>query len=682
MIQEDIRVKEIKELWRRWSDARKDWDVQAREDIDFYLGNHWSEAQVNALDERNQSSLALDRLYSAVEQFKAIITSKPPKFSAVGREDSDTKMANVWKGILEYIWDISDGNETFKQTIHDYAVTGLGYFYSYIDPEADYGRGEVKFSYVDPFRVVVDPNSRNRWFDDAAGIMLSTIMTKLQLMDLYPQLSEKNEEGKSLIDELEGNDYLDEDFPSSTQAQAKARFTPDIVKDLDYGEGSEKYRLIESFSKIKVPYYRVIDMQSGDEKILDDSKLQALLQDERMQLAVEKGMIDIAQVMQTRIKLTCIVGQIVLYERVLDTDVYPIVPVPNIWTNTPYPMSDVRKNKDSQVYLNKILSLITSHAQASAGLKLLVPEGSVDDIEQLEKDWANPNATIEYDPSLGEPHFPAPQPLASSILQLPAMIEKYIDLNMGIFEMMQGNTEVAPKTSSATMMLEDFGQRRSKSKLRDIEGSLKRLGRVIYNLAKSHYRFKKTFRIVQPNNDLNEYTINKRMYDDKTMELQSIENDLSVGQFDIRIIGNSTMPSNKWGEWNIYMEAYQAGLIDKVEALKKTDIFDKAGVLQRTDLITQLQQQLQGAQEQIKKLSGDLQTRDREAVHLRKAAEVEKFKGRLKETESSSKAEQKLQVGRLSNAVKLESEKLRLATEQEKRSQTQKDKRDSKQGDK
>jgi len=682
MIQEDIRVKEIKELWRRWSDARKDWDTQAREDIDFYLGNHWSEAQVNELNERNQSSLALDRLYSAVEQFKAIITSKPPKFSAAGREDSDTKMANVWKGILEYVWDISDGDETFKQTIHDYAVTGLGYFYGYIDAEADYGRGEVKFTYVDPFRVVVDPNSRSRWFDDSSGMMLSTIMTKRQLSDLYPQLSEENEEGKSLIDELESNDYLDDDYPSSTQAQAKTRFTPDVVKDLDYGEGSEKYRLIESFSKIKVPYYRVIDMQSRDEQILDDEKLQALLQDERMQLAVEKGMIDIAKVMQTRIKLTCIVGQIVLYERVLDTDVYPIVPVPNIWTNTPYPMSDVRKNKDSQIYLNKILSLITSHAQASAGLKLLVPEGSVDNIEQLEKDWANPNATIEYDPSLGEPHFPAPQPMSGSILQLPAMIEKYIDLNMGIFEMMQGNTEVAPKTSSATMMLEDFGQRRSKSKLRDIEGSLKRLGRVIYNLAKSHYNFNKTFRIIQPNNDLNEYTINKRMYDDKTMELQSIENDISIGQFDIRVIGNSTMPSNKWGEWNIYMEAYQAGLIDKVEALKKQDIFDKAGVLQRTDMIAQLQQQLQGAQEQIKKLSGDLQTRDREAVHLRKAAEVEKFKGRLKETESSSKADQKLQVGRLSNAVKLESEKLRLATEAEKRSQTQRMKRNSKQGDK
>ena len=328
MIQEDIRVKEIKELWRRWSDARRDWDTQAREDIEFYLGNHWSQSQVDELDERNQSSLALDRLYSAVEQFKAIITSKPPKFSAVAREDSDTKMANVWKGILEYIWDISDGDEAFKQTIHDYAVTGLGYFYSYIDPESDYGRGEVKFTYVDPFRVVVDPNSRNRWFDDSTGMMLSTIMTKMQLVDLYPQMAEENEEGKRLIDELENNDYLEEDYPESTNAQVKTRFTPDIVKDKDIGEGSEKYRLIESFSKIKIPYYRVIDMQSGNEQILDDNKLQALLQDERVQLAVEKGMIDIAQVMQTRIKLTCIVGQIVLYERVLDTDVYPIVPVP------------------------------------------------------------------------------------------------------------------------------------------------------------------------------------------------------------------------------------------------------------------------------------------------------------------------------------------------------------------
>ena len=673
MIEQDKRAEGIQERWRKWFDARKDWDVQAREDIDFYLGNHFTDAEAKELAERNQMGLPIDRLYAAIEQFKAIITSKPPKFSAVGREDSDTKLAQVWKTILEYIWDNSDGDEVFKQVIHDFSVAGLGYFYGFIDPEDDYGRGEVKFTYVDPFRVVVDPNSRNKWFDDASGMQLSTILTRDQLLDAYSMLGEVDEEGSALIDNIDNMGSEEETYPSSQNQQTGASFTPDIVKDYDWGDKAEKYRLIEDFRKVKVPFYRVADMQSGTEKILDSKGLQMLLADDGTQEAFDKGQFDIVEVQQTRIQVTCIVGQVVLYEKILDTNIFPLVPVPNIWTNTPYPMSDVRKNKGFQRFLNKVMSLITSHAQASSGLKLLIPQGSIQDIEELERDWANPNATIEYDASFGEPHFPSPQPLAGSILQLPKMIEHYIDLNIGIFEMQQGNTEAAPRTSSGTMMMEDFGQRRSKSKLRDVEASLKRLGKLIYHLAKSHYDFKKTFRIVQPNNDISEYTVNKRLYDDKTNELKTIENNLSVGTYDIRVIGNSTMPSNKWGEWNVYMEAYEKGLIDKVEALKKTEIFDKEGVLQRTDMVAQLQQQLQSAQEQIKKLSGDLQTSNRAEVQSRKRTEVEKFKGKLKEQEYDSKTQNKVSIDKLSNAVKLESEKLRLVTEAEKkRSQSRK----------
>jgi hypothetical protein len=657
MIESDKKAIYTKELYDRWHDARKEWEDHAREDIDFYLGNHFSASEAEELASRNQSNIPLDRIYSAIEQFKAIITSKPPKFSAMPREDSDSDLANVWRTILEYIWNISDGNEVFKQTIHDYAVTGLGYFYAYVDREADYGRGEVKFTYIDPFRVVVDPNARSKYFDDATGMMLSTIFTKFQLLDLYPQLSEEQEDGKLLIDLVESY-YEDDTYPSPKNQRTVGTFTPDYVKDKDTGEGSEKYQLIEHFSKVKVPYYRILDMQSGEERILDSENMEKFLSDNKIAKALEQGLIDVVEVQQTRIKLTCTLGQIVLYEYILNTDKYPIVPVPNIWTNTPYPMSDVRKNKDFQRFLNKTMSLITSHAQASSGLKLLIPQGSVDDIEELERNWANPNATIEYDPSFGEPHFPSPQPLSNSVMQLPQLIEKYIDLNMGIFEMMQGNTDVAPKTSSATMMLEDFGQRRSKSKLRDIEGSLRRLGQVIYNLSKEHYTFKKVFRVVQPNNDLSEYMVN--FYNDKSQAISEMMNDLTIGQYDINIIGNSTMPSNRWGEWSIYMEAYQSGLIDQTEALMKTDIFDKEGVLQRMDIVAKLQAQLQQAEEQIKNLEGDLQTAHRESISSRKKVEVEKFKSELKSQESQSKSANNLAIGKLENAVKLEAEKLRL----------------------
>jgi len=571
---------------------------------------------------------------------------------------------------MDYIWNISDGNEVFKQTIHDYAVTGLGYFYAYVDREADYGRGEVKFTYVDPFRVVVDPNARSKYFDDSTGMMLSTIFTKFQLLDLYPQLSEEQEDGKLLIDLVESY-YEDDTYPSPINKRTVGTFTPDYVKDKDTGEGSQKYQLIEYFSKVKVPYYRIMDVQSGEERILDTKNMEKFLADDKIAKALENGLIDVVEVQQTRIKLTCTLGQIVLYEYILNTDKYPIVPVPNIWTNTPYPMSDVRKNKDFQRFLNKTMSLITSHAQASSGLKLLIPQGSVDDIEELERSWANPNATIEYDPSFGAPHFPSPQPLSNSVMQLPSLIEKYIDLNMGIFEMMQGNSAVAPNTSSATMMLEDFGQRRSKSKLRDIEGSLRRLGQVIYNLAKEHYTYKKAFRVVQPNNDMSEYMVN--VYNDKSQAINEMINDLTIGQYDINVIGNSTMPSNKWGEWSIYMEAYQAGLIDRTEALMKTEIFDKEGVLKRMDVVAQLQGQLQQAQQAVKNLQGDLQTAHRESISARKRSEVEKFKTELKSQESKTKSANTIAVGKLESAVKLEAEKLRVRSQaQEKQERLQK----------
>jgi|TARA_R110002051_G_scaffold19567_1_gene54375 hypothetical protein len=657
----DERAKEMQEVFKNWSDSRKKWDTQAREDVDFYLGNHWTKEETESLNSINQSNVVADRLYSAIEQFKAIITSKPPSFRAYPREDSDTQLASVWNGLLEYIWDISDGNEVFKQVVHDYAVTGLGYFYAYTDAEADYGRGEVKFTWVDPFRVYVSPNARHRYFDDSDGMILSTIYSKRQLLNQYQELTDIPEGfDKPMIEYIDkGLQWEDEDYPSSDMNTSISNaFTPDVIKDSEWGNaGKEKYRVMSHFDKIKVPYFRLIDKREKPPKevILEHDKFKDMIEkNPEMEVAINLGQIEYVEVMQTRVRETCCVGQIILYQKILNTDIFPIVPAPNIWTNTPYPMSDVRKGKDMQRFLNKMHSLLTAHAQSSAGLKLLIPQGSVQDIEQLEKDWANPNATIEYDASFGEPHFPSPQPISQSILHLPQQAERYIDLNMGIYEMQQGNAEQAPRTASATMQLEDFGQRRSKSKLRDIEGSLKRLGKVVYNLAKKHYDYQKTFSIVNANNNLTDYTVNKKLYDDKTGAIASREQQLQVGDYDIRIVGNSTMPSNKWAEWQIYMEAFQMGLIDRTEALKKTEVFDKEGVLQRMDEIAQMQQQLQQQESQIKDLSGDLQTARREAVSARQRTEVEKYKAELEGLKSQTKADTKVAVSKMNEVVKSE----------------------------
>ena len=79
-------------------------------------------------------------------------------------------------------------------------------------------------------------------------------------------------------------------------------------------------------------------------------------------------------------------------------------------------------------------------------------------------------------------------------------------------------------------------------------------------------------------------------------------NDISRGHFDVVVVTGSTLPTNRYAQLEMYMDAYKNGIIDKTEVLKKTEVFDKEGVLERTDAVGQLQKQLKGMEEKIKEL--------------------------------------------------------------------------------
>ena len=635
-IKEDNKARENREIFRKYADARADWDTNAREAIDFTLGNHYTEEESDILQSIGQADFTIDRIYAAIDKLKSLMTSRPVRYGITAREDSDTKLANVWKTLLEYIFDISDGQHHFKQAVHDYATTGLGYFYAYIEPEADYGRGEVMFTHVNPFRVYVDPASRDRYFQDAASIILSTILTQEQLLNLYPDVAE-------FLPDIETYYQADvyDDYPDSTNKNSNKVFTPAEVDDKDWAQSvTKRYRILERFSKVRVPYFRVVDTINSSEQIMDSETFAVFLEQNSEQ--INANVYQYVEIPQTRIKVTASLGQVLLYETILDTDTYPIIPIPNIWTNTPYPKSDVNKVKDMQRLLNKLFSLALAHAQTSAGLKLMIPQGSVENISQIEKDWANPNAVIEYDPTYGEPHLAQPQALSGEFYQLINQVERYIDLNFGVPELLQGMKEGTHNSVRGTMLLAQMGEGRGASKLRDIEMSLQQLGKVLYQMAKGHYTFEKSFRIVQPNNDITEFAINNRLYDDKSGALMQIKNDITSGQFDVRVVAGSTMPNNKYAEYQMYMEAYQLGLIDKVEALKKTEIYDKEGVIQRTGEVQRLQSIIAQLQEQNKALSGDLQTAQRESISDRKRVVVEKFKTKMNQSASAVDAQLKV----------------------------------------
>ena len=239
---------------------------------------------------------------------------------------------------------------------------------------------------------------------------------------------------------------------------------------------------------------------------------------------------------------------------------------------------------------------------------------------------------------------------------------------------MQGVGDKAPDTARGTERLIALGSERPKSKLRDIEFSIKRLGKIMYNYSKTQYDVPKLLRLVQPNNDITEMM--SQIYSDKSKVIFDLKKDKhNLEQHDVGIESGSTLPTSKYAELAVYMEAYQMGIVDQVEVLKKNpDIFDKEGILRRLNQRQQMQQQIAQMGETIKNLQGDLQTATRESISDRKRTEVEKFKTRLNSIESDASADRRINKNKLNDKVLLELEKLRgeiKVIESEMRSSTQ-----------
>jgi len=333
------------------------------------------------------------------------------------------------------------------------------------------------------------------------------------------------------------------------------------------------------------------------------------------------------EVQVPRIKMVVSVGDSLLYERLLPIEDYPIVPIMNVHLRTPFPESDVRIYRPLQEYINKIRSLIIAHASTSTNVKLLIPRGSVDK-RQVEEEWGRAGTSvIEFDAELGAPIVAGPVPLPNELYKNEADAKADLEYGFGIYELMQGGGKGAPSTYRGTIVVDEFGQRRIKSRRDDIEDMLNQLALVSIGLIQQLYTEEKVIRLVQPNGEEKEQRFNfyKEMENGDVVKYH----DIGVGKYDIQVVSGSTLPTNRMALLNTYMQMYQMGLIDQTEVLKKSELVDVDGVMARSGQMQQMMQQMQAMQEELKRVRGDLQTAQREEVHAKKRLEVEKFSSKL-----------------------------------------------------
>jgi uncharacterized coiled-coil protein SlyX len=213
---------------------------------------------------------------------------------------------------------------------------------------------------------------------------------------------------------------------------------------------------------------------------------------------------------------------------------------------------------------------------------------------------------------------------------------------------MQGSAKSAPSTYRGTMVVDEFGQRRIKSRRDDIEGMLNQVAKIAIPLIQQLYTEEKVIRLIQPNGDEKEQRFN--FY--KEMDNGEVKrfHDIGAGKYDIVVQSGSTLPTNRMALLNTYMQMYQMGLIDQTEVLKKSELVDVDGVMERSGQMKQMQQQMQAMAEELKKVRGDLQTAQREEVHAKKRLEVEKFSGDLDKVSNRADMATTLYKARLNDA--------------------------------
>ncbi len=702
----DPDVLYTEETLEKYDQERELWSQKFIESNDFRNGKQWTKEQRQALEERGQAAIVINRMHPMIETAKAMLTSKRPQFRATGRDDSDRKVAKIFSDLFQWVWEKSSSDMELKQCIDDYYVGGMGYMYVYQNPHADMGKGEIGMKSIHPLDVYVDPNSRDRYFKDAQHIMISKLIPDSEGLKIYPEF-----EDIILSSEEERSDR----YPSSNLANSLDQV---MMEDLDRENDDQVYReYIERYTKFKTDMYHVFDTTNKYECMLTDKEFDDYLEEPYfvlngmsetsivtdynevqrlmktyeetdgvyhmmmnpetgqpqimpgeehegsipnttvlMELNIKEKLYQEEQILANkilcdRVELMVCVGGKMLYRRILPISEYPIVPMANIHNRNPYPESDVRLYRPLQEYINKIRSLIIAHASTSTNTKLLLPRGSVNK-KQLEMEWGRAGtAVIEFDAELGQPIVAGPVPLPNELYKNEAEAKHDLEYGFGIYEIMQGGNDGAPSTYRGTVAIDEYGQRRMKSRQDDLESMLNELAKRAVPLIQQLYTQEKIFRILEPSGTQKKYTINQDLYDSYGRLIEKV-NDITVGTYDIKVVAGSTLPSNRFAQFDYYMELYKAGLIDQIELLKKTEVVDVEGVLTRHGQMQQMQQQVQGMQEEIKKLKGDLQTADREAQHAKKRVEIEKFKTQLKNVQNRSEKAGELYEQRLGDRLK------------------------------
>ena len=632
----ELEAEDVRNEYTQYDHESDEFRYQLAEAYDFYLGKQLTEAQKEYLMSVGQPPESNNKIRPAVEQVLSNMASTKPEWDVEGVGSDDGRIAGIYNKILDEIWYSSKGDTQFRTACKDFIVKGLCYLYVYPDYQADNGLGGIRFKRIKPEAVFVDPNSSLPDFSDASSIIYTDLHTKESLKVLFPDIADKIDDLKEDYDtdeETSGNYNRDDIY---TRGDATHDQQPTVRKFV-------------RFAKVSIPNVLVTELVTGKSQIFDKESYEELQADKKYQELIDQGSVTEKIIYTTKVRETCVVGDLIYYDEILPIDSYPIIPACNEHTGTPYPSGDVRHAKSPQRMLNRTEALLISHTSATTNFKLVVEDGAIDP-KELQK-WNIPNAIIRANPGAlrdGKIKEYAPPAVSSQLFTEKSRYELDIEQVFGSYKFLQGYGEGSPGTVGEAQIIEESVSKKQGWKVMPVYDMLTIAGKIISAWIPFVYNQERVVRITSPNGMMEDVRVNEAVMN-KNGEIERLY-DITTNLIDIRVVVGSTRAKSPMADLQRDIQLMGAGIYDKTQVIMnmRTDD-DKASLIQRHGEISQYQQTIQGLQEQVKKLSGDLQTRERELFHTKMRAEVSEATKNVSQAVSNIKATSKIEEERQRN---------------------------------
>lgn len=256
-------------LLRDYKQAQEPWAIGAAEDLEYYSGEHWTPEQKAVIEERGQMPVSIQTMWQIVEQAVSMLSANRPSYQASARAEGDQAMARVWSDLFQWMWQQSRGQSRMQTIFRDNYVQGRGVSLVYIDWNADFGKGEVKFMDMDPKDVYADPNSKDPLFDDSPHLIVERIFTLGQI--------ERNW-GTDVAQLVwtHGTRQNERGYAGTRGRTNGTMILPDDIMDPN---DDQRFSIAERYTKVKRKHYRLMDPANGFEEILSEREHDARMRD-------------------------------------------------------------------------------------------------------------------------------------------------------------------------------------------------------------------------------------------------------------------------------------------------------------------------------------------------------------------------------------------------------------------